>query len=61
MLVRTHGSSSSDYRFGEPSQSWLRKLREVSTEEARKELLKFVGVGRKVADCVLLMSLDKVS
>jgi N-glycosylase/DNA lyase len=33
----------------------------MSTEDAREELLKFVGVGRKVADCVLLMSLDKVS
>ena len=28
--------------------------------EAREELLKFMDVGRKVADCVLLMSLDKV-
>ncbi len=41
-------------------ESWLLTLRQKSTEEAREELLKFVGVGRKVADCVLLMSLDKV-
>lgn len=41
-------------------ESWLLTLRQRSTEEAREELLKFVGVGRKVADCVLLMSLDKV-
>ncbi|KAF4576750.1 8-oxoguanine glycosylase ogg1 [Pleurotus pulmonarius] len=40
-------------------ESWLLTLRQKSTEEAREELLKFVGVGRKVADCVLLMSLDK--
>jgi N-glycosylase/DNA lyase len=60
MLVDTHGPSSSD-SMGEASETWLKNLREVSTDEAREELLKFVGVGRKVADCVLLMSLDKVS
>lgn len=41
-------------------ESWLLTLRQKSTDDAREELLKFVGVGRKVADCVLLMSLDKV-
>jgi len=35
-------------------------LRDLDTSEAREELLKFIGVGRKVADCILLMSLDKV-
>jgi len=44
----------------EPSELWLRQLRKSTTTEAREELLKFVGVGRKVADCILLMSLDKV-
>jgi N-glycosylase/DNA lyase len=34
-------------------------LRNVNYEEARKELLKFKGVGLKVADCVLLFSLGK--
>jgi N-glycosylase/DNA lyase len=34
-------------------------LRNVDYEEARKELLKFKGVGLKVADCVLLFSLGK--
>ncbi|GJJ12619.1 hypothetical protein Clacol_006862 [Clathrus columnatus] len=38
---------------------YLRSLRTKPTDEARGALLKFVGVGRKVADCVLLMSLDK--
>lgn len=52
MLVDTHGSES--------CEEWLTGLRRMSTEDAREELLKFVGVGRKVADCVLLMSLDKV-
>lgn len=36
-------------------------LRELSTSEARGRLLEFHGVGPKVADCILLMSLDKVS
>lgn len=42
------------------AQDTLCALREKSTEEAREELLKLMGVGRKVADCILLMSLDKV-
>jgi N-glycosylase/DNA lyase len=57
MLVEAHGSESAC----EAAQMWLKSLRDASTEEAREELLKFVGVGRKVADCVLLMSLDKAS
>jgi N-glycosylase/DNA lyase len=70
MLVDAHGtvpSSSSSSKSGggllvvEPAEVWLRTLRELSTAEAREELLKFMGVGRKVADCVLLMSMDKVS
>lgn len=63
MLVDTHGSSKLT-THGQPleaSEIWLRQLRNVSTENARQELLKFIGVGRKVADCVLLMSLDKVT
>ena len=62
MLVDTHGTGiiKTARETSEVSEVWLRKLRESSTAEAREELLKFVGVGRKVADCVLLMSLDKV-
>ncbi|KAJ7109466.1 DNA glycosylase [Mycena epipterygia] len=52
MLVETHGT-------GDSAEQFLASLRSASTENAREELLKFVGVGRKVADCVLLMSLDK--
>ncbi|KAF8635610.1 hypothetical protein AX15_000250 [Amanita polypyramis BW_CC] len=60
MLVEAHGSDSkTDDDPREPGEVWLEKLRGTSTEEARDELLKFTGVGRKVADCVLLMSLDK--
>ncbi|TRM62625.1 DNA glycosylase [Schizophyllum amplum] len=53
MLVEAHGHDPS------ASDRWLGGLRTVPTDEARQELLKFMGVGRKVADCVLLMSLDK--
>lgn len=59
MLVEAHGASL-EPNFLEPSELWLRSLRQLSTADARQELLKFIGVGRKVADCVLLMSLDKV-
>ncbi|KAG8709137.1 8-oxoguanine glycosylase ogg1, partial [Ceratobasidium sp. 395] len=37
----------------------LLDLRKLSTTEARERLLEFHGVGPKVADCILLMSLDK--
>ncbi|KAG8734460.1 8-oxoguanine glycosylase ogg1 [Ceratobasidium sp. 423] len=37
----------------------LLDLRQLSTSEARTRLLEFHGVGPKVADCILLMSLDK--
>ncbi|KAG2078155.1 N-glycosylase/DNA lyase [Suillus decipiens] len=59
MLVDTHGSSLSNLESRESCENWLTGLRDLNTEAAREELLKFVGVGRKVADCVLLMSLDK--
>lgn len=42
-------------------QKWLLGLRNVPTAEAREELLQLAGVGPKVADCILLMSLDKVA
>jgi N-glycosylase/DNA lyase len=44
----------------EGPESWLYTLRDMSTTNARQELLKLMGVGRKVADCILLMSLNKV-
>lgn len=37
----------------------LMSLRSVSYNEAKSVLLKFKGVGEKVADCVLVFSLDK--
>ena len=53
MLLEAHGSDEGVYEF-------LSGLRSVNTESAREELMKLMGVGRKVADCILLMSLDKV-
>ncbi|KPV62557.1 MAG: hypothetical protein AOA65_1751 [Candidatus Bathyarchaeota archaeon BA1] len=38
----------------------LEALREMTYEEAKRELLSRPGVGQKVADCVLLFSLDKL-
>jgi N-glycosylase/DNA lyase len=59
MLVEKHGSERAPGEALEPGEKWLLGLRAVDTETARAELLQFVGVGRKVADCVLLMSMDK--
>ncbi|TCD66017.1 8-oxoguanine glycosylase ogg1 [Steccherinum ochraceum] len=60
MLADNHNTSAtSSAKMQEPAELWLTTLRQMSTSEARNELLKFMGVGRKVADCVMLMSLDK--
>ncbi|KAH9901578.1 DNA glycosylase [Cubamyces lactineus] len=59
MLVAAHGTDRNPKTLMEPSEEWLLTFRKMSTADARTELLKFVGVGRKVADCILLMSLDK--
>ncbi len=37
----------------------INELKQMDTNEARKELMKIKGVGPKVADCVLLFSLNK--
>jgi len=66
MLVERDVESSSSklppmfYVGREPAEVWLTSLRKEQTTVAREELTKLMGVGRKVADCVLLMSLDKV-
>ena len=64
MLVEEHGTTVMDSNVHciiEAAERWLTTLRDLDTPKAREELLRFVGVGRKVADCVLLMSLDKVA
>ncbi|PVU96166.1 hypothetical protein BB559_002483 [Furculomyces boomerangus] len=40
---------------------WLESLRAITYADAKKELLKLCGVGPKVADCICLMSLDKMN
>lgn len=54
MLLEEHQSDEGVSKF-------LHGLRETDTPDARAELVKLMGVGRKVADCVLLMSMNKVS
>jgi len=39
--------------------SWLAGLREQEYSDARRSLIKLQGIGPKVADCILLMSLDQ--
>ncbi len=41
------------------SEVFLDDLYDMSTEDARKELMKLKGVGRKVADCILLFGYHK--
>ena len=38
----------------------LARLKDLPYLEARKQLIEFAGVGSKVADCVLLFSLEKI-
>lgn len=43
------------------ASKWLTSLRESpSRSEVQKELTELMGVGRKVADCIALFSLDKL-
>ncbi|MCX8052731.1 MAG: hypothetical protein N3B12_02900 [Armatimonadetes bacterium] len=43
----------------EKGENWLTSLRDLCYEQARDELLTIKGIGRKIADCVCLFSLDK--
>jgi len=42
-------------------KKWLLSLRSKKRSEVQEELCKLMGVGRKVADCVALFSLDQLS
>jgi len=39
---------------------WLDSLRHQSYEDVFRQLQEFTGIGKKVADCICLMSLDKL-
>lgn len=41
------------------SEPWLESLKDKSTEDVRNELLKFEGIGPKVADCILLFAFNR--
>ncbi|CAO1619330.1 unnamed protein product [Sympodiomycopsis kandeliae] len=60
-----HLNSSTEARDQDPSptsvHSYLSSLRARSYHESRSELIKLQGIGPKVADCILLMSLDQPS
>lgn len=42
-------------------KDWLRGLRSADRRAVQEQLLQFPGVGRKVADCVALFSLDQTN
>ncbi len=48
------------YEFIGNNPDWLCKLKVLSYEEARKELLRLKGIGPKVADCVCLFGLHHI-
>jgi len=58
----TIGAGYRDKYIFETAKMWLNgntKFNHLSTNEARKELLKLHGVGPKVADCILLFGLRR--
>jgi N-glycosylase/DNA lyase len=38
---------------------WAERIHSLGTDDARKELMRFKGVGKKVADCVLLFAFER--
>jgi N-glycosylase/DNA lyase len=48
MLVDAHGTERDTKSAREAAETWLLTLRDMDTTAARDELVKFVGVGRKV-------------
>ena len=50
---------SAKHVLAKGGDTWLLGLRNLPYEEAREALIELPGVGPKVADCVLLMSMDQ--
>lgn len=50
--------SAAEHIMDRPA-GWAASLRSASYDDAREELLRIEGIGPKIADCVLLFSLDK--
>ncbi|OWF54701.1 N-glycosylase/DNA lyase [Mizuhopecten yessoensis] len=53
-------SVTAKYIQANHSEEWLRGLRNKPYTQTKSELVKLCGVGAKVADCVCLMSMDKL-
>lgn len=47
-------------RMVQSGEVCLDKIKEMPYKEAKKELMKIPGVGEKVADCILLFSMEKM-
>eukprot|EP00092_Neocalanus_flemingeri_P031921 GFUD01034679.1.p1 GENE.GFUD01034679.1~~GFUD01034679.1.p1 ORF type:complete len:410 (-),score=139.65 GFUD01034679.1:35-1264(-) len=50
---------SAAFILAQGGEAWLHNHRDMQYKEARQSLLQLAGVGPKVADCVLLMSMDQ--
>ena len=67
LLITEHGSPAlgeceeDGLRTAHGVKAFLQSLRTVPAGDWRKELIRLKGVGRKVADCIGLMSMDRVS
>ncbi|KAG8332671.1 8-oxoguanine glycosylase ogg1 [Homalodisca vitripennis] len=42
-------------------KDWFQKLNSLTYEEAKSEMIKLPGIGKKVADCICLMGLDHLN
>lgn len=53
-------TKAAEYLKENHSEEWLYSLRDKSYSEAHQDLTKIYGIGNKVADCICLMSMDKL-
>jgi N-glycosylase/DNA lyase len=59
-ILEKQAELDKEMKDADTKSSWLHSLREKNYKDARQELVKLMGVGRKVADCICLFSLDKL-